>query len=133
MVDFVEGFGPSCIVLERGHELKLHSVASNVIKHELSLSTNGMYATSDIDNFVILTRSWLCNRIKFGHEIGETVRNLEFVRVGISTGGFDVFDLSFAVGLVLRRIEILVVGGILFRLGGSIRIILRRLIIKIMV
>ena len=49
----------------------------------------------------------LSDRIKFRYEIWETVADIKFVRVWISSGSLDLLDLLFAVGFVLRWVKIL--------------------------
>jgi hypothetical protein len=61
------------------------------------------------------------DRIELGYEIWETVADIKFVRVWISSGGLNLLDLLFAVGFVLRWVKFLIIscGGILL---GLVRI-----------
>ncbi len=119
VVDGVEGFLSALIVFQRGHELELGAITADVIEHEFALAADGLDASGYGDEFVFDTRADFGNGVELGDEVGKAMGHDEFVGVGVAAGGFDLFDLSFAVGFVLGWVEVLVVDDCLF-LGGSL-------------
>ena len=98
--------------------MKLNSVAANIVKEQFALSSYGMDTARHGDNLIIETAARFGDGVEFGDVIGKTVRDDEFVRVGVFPFGFDAGHLGLAVGLVLGGVDVFIFLRGLF-LGGA--------------
>lgn len=109
--DLLERVGSGCIILEGRHQLDLRAVASHVVEEEFALSPDRMDSTGDRHDLVgvLDLGTGFRDGIELRNEVGDAMGYFELVWVGIATGCLDLLHLQLAVGLVLRRVELLVV------------------------
>mmetsp|Transcript_5608 Transcript_5608/g.9113 ORF Transcript_5608/g.9113 Transcript_5608/m.9113 type:complete len:218 (-) Transcript_5608:31-684(-) len=123
--DLVKGFGSASVVLERSHELQLSAIAANVIEHELALAADGVDSPGHCDELVLNLGAIFGFGVELHLEVGQSIVHVKFVRVGVPARRFYLLDLLFPIGLVLRWIQIFLIGGRGLFLG--LLCILRRL------
>ena len=104
-MNFVKGILPRFVRFESRHDLDLGSISPNVVEEELSLATNGGNTSCDGNEF-----AFECFPVgglgeEFGGVVWESVVDVEFVRVGRGSFGFDRFDGGFAIFFVGSGVE----------------------------